>query len=137
MGNIWGGELLVLMILIVIILGPTKLPEYAAKLRDLTIKARDFAKGASSNLRNEMGPAFDDVDWQQLDPRQYDPRRIVRDALAEPSADGSGSATQNASAGANGTSGSESKYPGRQRHRPIVASALDPSLPTPFDTDAT
>ena len=28
-----------------------------------------------------MGPEFDDVDWKALDPRQYDPRRIVRDAL--------------------------------------------------------
>ncbi|MGL5860798.1 MAG: hypothetical protein ACRCY9_06050, partial [Phycicoccus sp.] len=26
---------------------------------------------------------FDDVDWQALDPRRYDPRRIVREALLD------------------------------------------------------
>jgi sec-independent protein translocase protein TatB len=30
-----------------------------------------------------MGPEFDDVEWQKLDPRQYDPRRIIRDALLD------------------------------------------------------
>jgi sec-independent protein translocase protein TatB len=29
-----------------------------------------------------LGPEFDEVDWKKLDPRQYDPRRIVRDALS-------------------------------------------------------
>jgi sec-independent protein translocase protein TatB len=30
-----------------------------------------------------MGPDFDDVDWKKLDPRQYDPRRIIREALTD------------------------------------------------------
>ena len=30
-----------------------------------------------------MGPDFDDVDWRTLDPRQYDPRRIIREALLD------------------------------------------------------
>ena len=30
-----------------------------------------------------MGPEFDDIDWRKFDPRQYDPRRIVRDALSD------------------------------------------------------
>ena len=34
-------------------------------------------------MRDEMGPDFDDVDWKKLDPRQYDPRRIIREALDE------------------------------------------------------
>jgi sec-independent protein translocase protein TatB len=34
-------------------------------------------------MREEMGPDFDDVDWKKLDPRQYDPRRIIREALTE------------------------------------------------------
>ena len=28
-----------------------------------------------------MGPDFEDVDWTSYDPRQYDPRRIVLEAL--------------------------------------------------------
>ena len=34
-------------------------------------------------MREEMGPEFDEVDWKKLDPRQYDPRRIVMDALRD------------------------------------------------------
>ena len=30
-----------------------------------------------------MGSEFDDVDWQKLDPRQYDPRRIIKEALLD------------------------------------------------------
>jgi sec-independent protein translocase protein TatB len=42
-----------------------------------------MAQGASKQVRNEMGPEFDDIDWSKLDPRQYDPRRIVREALTD------------------------------------------------------
>lgn len=42
-----------------------------------------MANGAKDRMREEMGPDFDDIDWKQLDPRQYDPRRIIRDALLD------------------------------------------------------
>src|SRR5512142_1298106 len=42
-----------------------------------------MAQGAQEKVREELGPDFDDVDWRKLDPRQYDPRRIVREALAD------------------------------------------------------
>ena len=34
-------------------------------------------------MREEMGPDFDELDWKKLDPRQYDPRRIIREALLD------------------------------------------------------
>lgn len=133
MFNIWGSELLILMILAVIILGPTKLPEYATKLRDATIRVRDLAKGASSQLRDEMGPAFDDVDWKQLDPRQYDPRRIVREALESPS----GMALDGASADVPVPTARRTGTVGQPRPARGRVPTIDPGLPTPFDHDAT
>ena len=44
---------------------------------------RGFADGAKERMREEMGPEFDEVDWRKLDPRQYDPRRIIREALVD------------------------------------------------------
>jgi sec-independent protein translocase protein TatB len=44
-----------------------------------------MANGAKDRMREEMGPEFDEVDWAKLDPRTYDPRRIIRDALLEES----------------------------------------------------
>jgi sec-independent protein translocase protein TatB len=78
-----GGELIVLLLVALVILGPERLPQYAEQLAHLVRSARRFAKGAQAQMREELGPEFDDIDWQKLDPRQYDPRRIVRDALSD------------------------------------------------------
>jgi sec-independent protein translocase protein TatB len=78
-------KLLVIGIIAVIIVGPQRLPKYAAQFARLVRTVRDMANGAKDRLRDEMGPEFDDVDWQKLDPRQYDPRRIIRDALLDDS----------------------------------------------------
>lgn len=82
-----GWELLALMFLAVVILGPERLPEYAAKLAHAIRRLRVMAEGAKGQLKEQLGPEYSDIDWRQYDPRLYDPRRIVREALAEPLAD--------------------------------------------------
>ncbi len=79
--DINGGEMLVLAGVALVVLGPDKLPGYAAQAARLMRQLRTMADGAKDQMREQMGPEFDDVDWKALDPRQYDPRRIVRDAL--------------------------------------------------------
>ena len=76
-------KLLVILVIAVVVIGPERLPMYAKKLSDLVRTVKKMADGAKDKLRDEMGPEFDNVDWKQLDPRQYDPRRIIRDALLE------------------------------------------------------
>ncbi|MBP2215065.1 Sec-independent protein translocase TatB [Arthrobacter sp. CAN_C5] len=78
-----GIEFILLGFLAVIIVGPERLPGYAAQLGQLVRNLRTMASGAREQLREEMGPEIDDVDWRKLDPRQYDPRRIIREALIE------------------------------------------------------
>ena len=80
-------KLLIIAVIAVFLLGPERLPGYAAKLAQLIRTLRDMARGAKDRMRDEMGPEFDDVDWQKLDPRQYDPRRIIREALLDDSPD--------------------------------------------------
>ncbi|MGO1183728.1 MAG: twin-arginine translocase TatA/TatE family subunit [Micrococcaceae bacterium] len=79
-----GGELIVLIVLALLLLGPEKIPEYTRALGDWVRKLRRMAEGAKEQFKEETGTDFDEVDWQRYDPRQYDPRRIIRDALAEP-----------------------------------------------------
>ena len=79
-----GWEFIILIVLAVFLLGPDRLPEYAAKLARFVVHARRMANDAKGQLREQMGPEFEDVNWRQHDPRQYDPRRIVRQALLEP-----------------------------------------------------
>lgn len=78
-----GGELLILAILAVVVLGPERLPGYAAQLGRLVRELRRMATGARDQLREEVGADFDDVNWKKLDPREYDPRRIIKEALLD------------------------------------------------------
>lgn len=129
--NIGGGEIVFLVILALVILGPSRLPHYASMLARGVRQLRDLADGAKAQIRQEMGPAFDDVDWRQLDPRQYDPRRIVREALASPGPGRRPAATASPPPAGGRAPAGTTAYPAP---RQVVH---DPSLPTPFDTDAT
>lgn len=84
MAGINGWEFILLALIAVFILGPDRLPEYAAKLARGIRKLRVMAEGAKDQLRDQLGPEYEDINWRQYDPRQYDPRRIVREALIEP-----------------------------------------------------
>ncbi|MEY4411619.1 MAG: hypothetical protein RLZ69_1193, partial [Actinomycetota bacterium] len=74
-------KLIILAIITAVVLGPKRLPEYARKLAEWVRKFRAFADNAQAQLSEEIG---EEVDWRKLDPRQYDPRRIIREALTEP-----------------------------------------------------
>lgn len=142
-----GGEFLLLILIAIIVLGPKRMPEYAAKLARGIRQLRLMAEGAKVQLKDQLGPEYEDIDWQQYDPRQYDPRRIVREALVEPIEDatagvkdlgvisgGGGSAGPTRSAGAAGAVAGAS---GAAASEPVDLTSYDPKRPTPFDTDAT
>jgi len=77
-----GGELLVLLLLAAVLIGPERLPRYAEQLARWVRTWRATLTTTRARLAEELGE--DDVDWSALDPRRYDPRRIVREALAPP-----------------------------------------------------
>ena len=86
-------KLIIIAVIAVFLVGPDRLPAYAAQLARLVKSLRAMADGAKDRMREEMGPEFDEVDWKKLDPRQYDPRRIIREALLDdPGAAGAGAA---------------------------------------------
>ena len=76
-------KLLLIGLVAALLLGPERLPRYAEMLAKFTVRAREWLQGAKSRVKEEMGDDFDDVEWRKLDPRQYDPRRIIREALLE------------------------------------------------------
>ena len=109
--DINGWELVVLVVVALLVIGPERLPEYSAKLARMVKQLRGLADAAKVQLREQMGPEFDDVDW-----KQYDPRRIVREALMD---DGTDEAQP-----------SEVKAQSSSQRRA-------PDEPTPYDEDAT
>jgi len=114
-------KLLLIGVIIVFLVGPDRLPAYSAKLARFVRSLRDMANGAKERMRDELGPDFDEMEWKKLDPRQYDPRRIIREALTEDEA---------ATAAMTSRPVSESAYQKRQR-------LLKEGKPAPFDPDAT
>ena len=124
-------KLLLIGLVAALLIGPERLPRYAeslAQLRPARAGVRhDRARRACSD---EMGEDFDDVDWRTLDPRQYDPRRIIREALLDdaPVPD----RARRAAPAAAVTSTSALTPP-----TPVAPAVHARDEPPPFDTEAT
>jgi sec-independent protein translocase protein TatB len=119
MFDVNGWELILLIVVGILVLGPERLPEYAAKLAGMVRQVRTLATNARSQLKEQMGPEFEDVNWRQFDPRQYDPRRIVREALTDD------------------PDPAPADKPQSGVMEPVPQPFHDPSKPTPWDSDAT
>lgn len=117
-------KFLLLLVVAALLIGPERLPRYAAGLAKLTQRARDWLAGARTRVKEEMGEDFDEVEWRKLDPRQYDPRRIIRDALLD---DAPVPTVQAAATAAVMTTAAA----------PSLAAAFDPDAAVPFDSEAT
>lgn len=81
------GEVLVLLVAGLFILGPDRLPAAAAWVGRAMRQVRDYATGAREQLRRELGPEFDELrkpleDLRGL--RDFNPRTAVRRTLFEP-----------------------------------------------------
>ncbi|MGV8972439.1 MAG: Sec-independent protein translocase TatB [Rhodoglobus sp.] len=83
MFGINGGEFVLLLLVVVVVVGPERLPRYAELLGAWVRTARGFLRTAKTRVDLELGEQGADVDWASLDPRRYDPRRIVREALLD------------------------------------------------------
>lgn len=121
-------KLLIILVIAVILIGPDRLPGYAAQLARLVKTLRGFADGAKERMREEMGPEFDEVDWRKLDPRQYDPRRIIREALVDEVLPPAKPVSPNGPAATSRYR--ETAYEQRQRK-------LGKGRPAPFDSEST
>lgn len=127
--SIGWGEILVLIVAGLFILGPERLPGAAAWLGQTVRKIREFAAGARQQLRDEMGPDFEEFrkpleDLRQL--RNFDPRRAITQHLFDGDPD---------PLGLNGMSGGSIKpngYPTAPKPDP-----LKPGEKPPIDPDAT
>lgn len=118
--RVGAGEFGVILVLAFLLIGPERLPQVLQQVKKYVREARKMAEGAKGQLREQMGPEFDDIDWKAYDPRQYDPRRIVREALTEPLDDDDDEA---------GVPVRPEAYRG--------AAVYDPAKPVPYDADAT
>ena len=138
--NVGWGEMLVLVVVGLVILGPERLPGAIRWTANALRQARDYLSGVTSQLREDLGPEFDDLrgplsELQKL--RGMTPRA----ALTKHLLDGDDSVfTGNFDRPVNGGPTRPAEPAG-----PAVGSNGGPTFeaerhapgPTPFDTDAT
>ena len=123
-------KLLVIGVIAAVIIGPERLPKAAESLAKFVRRAGEYLRDTRNRMKDELGPEIDDVDWRKLDPRQYDPRRIIRDALLEEPAPAAAVATATAVA----TASAPASAPARpSTARPVFTR----ETPPPFDPEAT
>ncbi|HEY3576226.1 MAG TPA: twin-arginine translocase TatA/TatE family subunit [Arthrobacter sp.] len=132
MFGINGPEFILLLLIGILVIGPQRLPEYTQKLANLVREVRRMASGAREQIKEEVGIDIDDVDWKKYDPRQYDPRRIIKEALLEDdtkpvSSGGPAAVAAEASAAAS----SAEERPAR------IIESLGVGERAPFDSEAT
>ncbi len=60
-GNVGWGEMLVLLVVGLVVLGPERLPGAIRWTADAARKAREYLTAMSSQLREDIGPEFDDL----------------------------------------------------------------------------
>src|SRR6202034_2622535 len=72
-------KLLVLAVIALVVFGPHELPKIASQagkaLRDL----RRIAEGAKADLRDGLGPEFQDFDFDDLNPRTFVRKHLMDD----------------------------------------------------------
>ncbi|MFJ4207083.1 Sec-independent protein translocase TatB [Paenarthrobacter sp. NPDC089675] len=131
MFGINGPEFIVLLIIGVLVIGPSRLPEYTQKLANLVKEVRRMASGAREQIKEEVGIDIDEVDWKKYDPRQYDPRRIIKDALFEDDSKPLSAGAPAAAATVAAAADAKPAAPAR------VIERLAEGEAAPFDTEAT
>ena len=72
-------KLLVLAVIALVVFGPKELPKIASQagkaLRDL----RRIAEGAKADLREGLGPEFQDFEFEDLNPRRFVQKHLLED----------------------------------------------------------
>lgn len=69
MFNIGGGEILALMVIGMILIGPEKLPSIAADAARFLIKMKNMAQNVTNDLKENLGPGYEDLQVKDLHPK--------------------------------------------------------------------
>lgn len=65
------GELLGLAVLAMILIGPERLPNFAVDAAKFVKKVREMATSATNELKENLGPGFEDLKPTDLNPKTF------------------------------------------------------------------
>jgi sec-independent protein translocase protein TatB len=129
--NVGWGEILVLIVVGLVVLGPERLPGAIRWTSTALRQARDYLSGMTTQLREDMGPEFDDL-REPLSELNKLRGMTPRAALTKHLLDGDDSLFRTFEEPMINT-------PEKVVAQPITPQMTEPTVagPAPFDTDAT
>lgn len=74
-------KIILIGVIAAVVIGPERLPRYASMLATFVRNFRDFTTATKAKAESELGVPLDTDAWNR-NVRRYDPRTIVKDALA-------------------------------------------------------
>jgi|SRR5699024_8427584 len=77
MFDVGAPEVLALVVLAIVIFGPERLPEFARKAAQVLHYVRGIAGQAQNQLKEELGPEFSDMDFADLNPKQFVKKHLL------------------------------------------------------------
>lgn len=80
--DIGAGEIIGLAILGLILVGPERLPKFASDAAALVRKIQKMSQAATKELRENLGPGFEDLQPADLNPKTFLKKQLA-DALEE------------------------------------------------------
>jgi sec-independent protein translocase protein TatB len=142
--DIGPGEMIALAVVALLVIGPDKLPGYAADAARFVRQVRKMANDARTEVTKELGPDLDGLDLRELNPRALVKKHVLDgfeldldddedDAPRRGSANGASAngSANGSSANASSTNGSSANGSGA-----VNGAAAEP-VRAPFDPDTT
>jgi sec-independent protein translocase protein TatB len=71
------GEIALLVIVALFVFGPEKLPQVAQEAGRMIRGLRKMARDFSDDVKKELGPEFQDLDLEDLNPRTFVRKRLL------------------------------------------------------------
>ena len=69
MFNIGGGEILALIVVGMILVGPDRMPTMAADAARFLIKIKNMAQKVTNEIKDNLGPGYEDLQVKDLHPK--------------------------------------------------------------------
>lgn len=136
MGSASPMEIGVLLLLLVLMFGPEKVPEMARKAARVLHYLRGIANNTRDQLRSELGPEFADLDYRDLNPKVFVRKHLLDDMQDDIDSLRSDLSTVRSDLNL-GLSDLRDETPEPVAAATTASPRFDATEPTPFDTEAT
>ncbi|OPC82635.1 hypothetical protein B4N89_18315 [Embleya scabrispora] len=154
MFDVGAPEMVALVILAIVIFGPEKLPKMIGDVARTIRKFREFSSGARADLKKELGPEFQDMHLEDLNPKTFVRKNLMgdgdddlgirelRDSLGKDFEDIKGLASGNlfepdVPDTSHRPAAGQSSAPKTSLHKNAGAARVEPGERPPYDADAT